>query len=106
MEKAQEPNPHFDAALQPNRSRVRGHVRDGVILGPFDDLAAPHPTKFDPSFRTAQFCSRCLMSSLGAGAVLQMWGRTGPMPNTKANTSCRSGASSAKAATCRKSTVL
>ena len=35
------------------------HVRDGVILGPFDDSAAPHPTKFDPSFRTTQVCYRC-----------------------------------------------
>ena len=57
---AQEPNPHFDAALQKESITCAAcHVRDGVILGPFDDSAAPHPTKFDPSFRTAQFCSRC-----------------------------------------------
>jgi hypothetical protein len=30
-----------------------------VILGPFDDSAAPHPTKFDPAFRTTQVCYRC-----------------------------------------------
>jgi hypothetical protein len=30
-----------------------------VVLGPFDDSAAPHPTKFDPSFRTTQVCYRC-----------------------------------------------
>ena len=61
VEKAtQEPNPHFDAALQKESITCAAcHVRDGVILGPFDDSAAPHPTKFDPSFRTAQFCSRC-----------------------------------------------
>jgi hypothetical protein len=35
------------------------HVRDGVILGPYDDSVAPHPTQFDPSFRTAQICYRC-----------------------------------------------
>ena len=35
------------------------HVRDGVIHGPFDDSAAPHPTKFDPAFRTKQICYRC-----------------------------------------------
>ncbi|ULA65226.1 MAG: hypothetical protein LZF86_190529 [Nitrospira sp.] len=35
------------------------HVRDGVILGPFNDAAAPHPTKYDPSFRTTQLCYRC-----------------------------------------------
>ena len=35
------------------------HVRDGVIHGPFDDSAAPHPTKFDPTFRSKQICYRC-----------------------------------------------
>ena len=35
------------------------HVRDGVIHGPFDDSAAPHPTKFDPAFRSKQICYRC-----------------------------------------------
>jgi hypothetical protein len=30
-----------------------------VILGPFEDSIAPHPTKFDPKFRSAEFCSRC-----------------------------------------------
>ncbi len=61
VEKAtQEPNPHFDAAYQLESITCAAcHVRDGVILGPFDDSAAPHPTKFDPTFRTAQICSRC-----------------------------------------------
>ncbi len=35
------------------------HVRDGVIWGPYDDSAAPHPTRYDPSFRTTQVCYRC-----------------------------------------------
>ncbi len=35
------------------------HVRDGVIHGPFGDSVAPHPTKFDPAFRTTQMCHRC-----------------------------------------------
>lgn len=35
------------------------HVRDGVILGPFDDSVAPHPTKYDPAFRTTEVCYRC-----------------------------------------------
>ena len=35
------------------------HVRDGIIHGPYDDSAAPHPTKFDPAFRTTQVCYRC-----------------------------------------------
>lgn len=61
VEKApQEPNPHYDADYQKEGVTCAAcHVRDGVILGPFDDSAAPHPTKFDPSFRTAQLCSRC-----------------------------------------------
>jgi hypothetical protein len=61
VEKAvQEPNPHYDPAYQKEAITCAAcHVRDGVILGPFDDSAAPHPTKFDPTFRTAQVCYRC-----------------------------------------------
>lgn len=61
VEKAiQEPNPHYDPAYQKEAITCAVcHVRDGVIYGPFDDSAAPHPTKFDPSFRTAQVCYRC-----------------------------------------------
>lgn len=61
VEKAiQEPNPHYDQDYQREAITCAAcHVRDGVILGPFDDSAAPHPTKFDPAFRTAQICYRC-----------------------------------------------
>ncbi|HEY7531267.1 MAG TPA: hypothetical protein VH681_00635 [Nitrospiraceae bacterium] len=61
VEKApQEPNPHYDADYQKEGVTCAAcHVRDGVILGPFEDSAAPHPTKFDPSFRTTQLCYRC-----------------------------------------------
>lgn len=61
VEKAVEvPNPHFDAEYQKESVTCAAcHVRDGVILGPFEDSAAPHPTKFDPNFRTAQVCYRC-----------------------------------------------
>ena len=61
VEKASEtPNPHYDAAYQKEAITCAAcHVRDGVIYGPFDDSAAPHPTKFDPNFRTAQICYRC-----------------------------------------------
>ncbi len=61
VEKAvQEPNPRYDASYQQEAITCAAcHVRDGVILGPYDDSAAPHPTKFDPSFRTAQICYRC-----------------------------------------------
>jgi hypothetical protein len=61
VEKAvQEPNPHYDAEYQREAiSCAACHVRDGVIYGPFEDSAAPHPTKFDPNFRTTQVCYRC-----------------------------------------------
>jgi hypothetical protein len=56
----QEPNPHFDPAYQREAITCAAcHVRDGVIVGPFDDSAAPHPTRFDPAFRTTQVCYRC-----------------------------------------------
>jgi len=54
------PNPDFDRSLQQEGITCAGcHVRDGVILGPFDDSVAPHPTQFDPKFRTAEICYRC-----------------------------------------------
>ena len=56
----QEPNPHYDPEFQKEGITCAAcHVRDGVILGPYDDSAAPHSTRFDPSFRTAQVCYRC-----------------------------------------------
>jgi hypothetical protein len=61
VEKAhQEPNPDFDPEYQKEGVTCAAcHVRDGMILGPYDDSAAPHPTQFDPSFRTTQICYRC-----------------------------------------------
>ena len=54
------PNPDYDQALQQEGITCAGcHVRDGVILGPFDDSVAPHPTQFDPKFRTTEICYRC-----------------------------------------------
>lgn len=56
----QEPNPRFDHEYRNEGVTCAAcHVRDGVIRGPYDDSAAPHPTQFDPSFRTAQVCYRC-----------------------------------------------
>ena len=53
-------NPNYDPEYQKEGVTCAAcHVRDGMILGPFEDSAAPHPTKFDPSFRTAQVCNRC-----------------------------------------------
>ncbi|MEP6601378.1 MAG: hypothetical protein ABJB49_06145 [Nitrospirota bacterium] len=61
VEKAtQEANPHYDPTFQKEGVTCAAcHVRDGVILGPFDDSVAPHPAKFDPAFRTTQICYRC-----------------------------------------------
>ena len=61
VEKAvQETNPHYDAEYQKESVTCAAcHVRDGIIYGPFEDSAAPHPTKFDPNFRTTQVCYRC-----------------------------------------------
>jgi hypothetical protein len=56
----EEPNPHYDVEYQQEGVTCAAcHVRDGMILGPFEDSAAPHPTKFDPNFRTPQLCYRC-----------------------------------------------
>jgi hypothetical protein len=53
-------NPHYDPAYQKEAiSCAACHVRDGVVLGPFEDSAAPHPTQFDPAFRTTEVCYRC-----------------------------------------------
>ncbi|MGZ8375232.1 MAG: multiheme c-type cytochrome [Nitrospira sp.] len=61
VEKAiQEPNPHYDPEYQKESVTCAAcHVRDGVIHGPYEDSKAPHPTKYDPNFRTAQVCYRC-----------------------------------------------
>ncbi|ALA59990.1 multiheme c-type cytochrome [Nitrospira moscoviensis] len=61
VEKAEQvPNPQYDAEYQKESVTCAAcHVRDGVILGPYEDSAAPHPTQFDPNFRTAQVCYRC-----------------------------------------------
>jgi hypothetical protein len=61
VEKAiQELNPHYDPEYQKEAITCAAcHVRDGIVYGPFEDSAAPHPTKFDPTFRTTQICYRC-----------------------------------------------
>ena len=68
-------NPRYDAAYQREGVTCAAcHVRDGVILGPFDDSAAPHPVKYDPAFRTTALCHRC--HSVASGP-LQFY-RAGP----------------------------
>lgn len=61
VEKAVEvDNPHYDMDYQAEGVTCAAcHVRDGKILGPFDDSAAPHPTEYDPAFRTTAICYRC-----------------------------------------------
>ncbi len=54
------PNPDFDPALQREGITCAVcHVRDGVILGPFDDSVAPHPTRYDPRYRSTDICYTC-----------------------------------------------
>lgn len=53
-------NPRYDGNYQQEGVTCAAcHVRDGVIYGPFDDSVAPHPTAFDPDFRTTKICYRC-----------------------------------------------
>ena len=76
----QAPNPQYDADYQHEGVTCAAcHVRDGVILGPFDDAAAPHPTKADPTFRTTQLCYRC-HSVVGGPAQFYNGGPCGTYP--------------------------
>ncbi len=54
------PNTDFDPSLQREGITCAAcHVRDGVILGPFGDSVAPHPTRYDPRFRSTEICYTC-----------------------------------------------
>lgn len=61
VEKAvKKPNPHYDPVFQQEGITCAVcHVRDGVILGPYDDSKAPHPTRYDPRFLTTDICYWC-----------------------------------------------
>jgi hypothetical protein len=61
VEKAvRKPNPNYDSQFQQEGITCAAcHVRDGVIIGPFEDVLAPHPTRYDPIFRTTKLCYRC-----------------------------------------------
>jgi len=55
-----EPNPHYDAALEQEAiTCATCHVRDGVVLGPFGDTKAPHPTKKWPDLQASSTCTQC-----------------------------------------------
>ena len=53
-------NPHYDAALQAEGVTCAAcHVRDGVIVGPTGAPTDAHPTRQDPTFKSADLCLRC-----------------------------------------------
>lgn len=53
-------NPHYDAEFQQEGITCAScHVRDGVIEGPYDDMQAPHPTRYSPRFRSTDICFTC-----------------------------------------------
>jgi hypothetical protein len=55
-----ETNPHFDAELQQDAITCAScHVRDGVVLGPFGDSAAPHPVKKSDQLLSNEVCTDC-----------------------------------------------
>ena len=55
-----ESNPSYDSEFQREGITCAAcHVRDGIIIGPYKDSKAPHPTKYDPRFRTTEICYTC-----------------------------------------------
>jgi hypothetical protein len=53
-------NPFYDKDLQLEAiTCATCHVRDGFVLGPRGDPAAPHPTRRDPEFLGAAVCTSC-----------------------------------------------
>lgn len=53
-------NPDFEPALKAEGITCAGcHVRDGAVEGPFGDTKAPHAVRFNPAFRSADFCLGC-----------------------------------------------
>jgi hypothetical protein len=55
------PNPDFDAALQQEGVTCAVcHVRDGVIIGPYGETTAPHPTRYEPAMTSGMgVCRQC-----------------------------------------------
>ena len=53
-------NPGFDAALQLEAiTCATCHVRDGVVLGPWGDTAAPHPVQRSEALLGVEMCTPC-----------------------------------------------
>jgi len=55
------PNPAFDGQLQQEGVTCAVcHVRDGIIIGPYGDTDAPHPSRFDPAMTSGMdICRKC-----------------------------------------------
>lgn len=54
------PNPSYDAGLQLEAiTCATCHVRDGFVLGPYGDTAAPHATRKSDHLLTHDVCTRC-----------------------------------------------
>jgi hypothetical protein len=58
------PNPDFDPAMQDDAiGCATCHVRDGAVLGPYGDTAAPHATRKAPELLTPDVCTQCHQAS-------------------------------------------
>jgi hypothetical protein len=55
------PNPRFDPELQlEGVTCAVCHVRDNVIIGPYGDTEAPHPSRYDPAMTSGMaVCRKC-----------------------------------------------
>ncbi len=63
-------NPNFDPVLQDDAiGCATCHVRDGAVLGPFGDTAAPHPTRKAPELLEVATCTRCHQASVNMPSV-------------------------------------
>lgn len=72
-----EPNPHFDPQLRDEGVTCAVcHVRDGVILGPYEIENAPHPVKAAPEMFSGK--SPCHLCHLVSGERWDMFWRKPP----------------------------
>ena len=78
-------NPRYDMAYQAEGVTCAAcHVRDGKILGPFDDSAAPHPRNTILPFARPRFVIVVTTWSPGLFNFIT-WGRAARMRNMKAS---------------------
>ncbi len=63
-------NPSFDAALQSDAiGCATCHVRDGAVLGPYGDSAAPHPVRRADELLSVDVCTRCHQASVTMASI-------------------------------------